>query len=107
MENIINCTPHAVTMCDNEGNIYYTFPKGEIIPRLSVKTVSADPIGEIPTSVTQFGELENLPEKVEGTFLIVSQLVKNAAPERTDLLVPAEVYRDASGNIVGCKSLGR
>lgn len=94
-------------MCDNEGNIYFTFPKGETIPRLSVKTVGAGPIGTIPTSVTQLGDLENLPEKVEGVYLIVSQLVKNAAPERTDLLVPAEVYRDESGNIVGCKSLGR
>lgn len=107
MKNIVNCTPHPITMCDNEGNIYFTFPKGEIIPRLSIRTVANEPIGEIPTSVTQFGYLENLPEKVEGTFLIVSQMVKDAAPDREDLLVPAEVYRDSSGNIVGCKSLGR
>lgn len=33
--------------------------------------------------------------------------VKNACPVRKDLLVPAEVVRDADGNIVGCKSLGR
>ena len=104
---IINCTPHPITMCNAQGEIYFTFPKGEIIPRLSVKTVDASPIGEIPTTITEFGEVENLPEKVEGTFLIVSQLVKSACPNRSDLLVPAEVYRDAEGNIVGCQSLGR
>ena len=42
-----------------------------------------------------------------GVFYIVSQLVKNALPDRTDLLVPAEVVRDGNGNIIGCKSLGR
>jgi len=107
MQTIINCTPHPITMCDAQGDVYFTFPKGEIIPRLSMKTVQREPIGEIPTSQTVFGELENLPEQQEGIFLIVSQLVKNAAPSRSDLLVPAEVYRDSSGNIVGCKSLGR
>jgi hypothetical protein len=40
---------------------------------------------------------------------VVSQLVKNKyAGTVTDelLLVPAEVVRDAQGNILGCKSLG-
>ena len=39
-------------------------------------------------------------------YYIVSQLIKSAFPERNDLLVPAEVVRDSSGNIVGCRSLG-
>jgi hypothetical protein len=44
------------------------------------------------------------PEKM---FFIVSQLIKSALPDRTDLLVPAEVVRNSSGMIIGCRSLGR
>ena len=55
---------------------------------------------------TVFGEPEGLPAYEEGTFYIVSQIVKSALPYRTDLLVPAEMVRDAAGNVVGCKSLG-
>jgi len=40
-------------------------------------------------------------------YYIVSQLVKSALPDRDDLLVPAEVVRDETGRIVGCRSLGR
>ena len=40
------------------------------------------------------------------TFYIVSQLVKSALPNRSDLLVPAEMVRDEKGMIIGCKSLG-
>jgi hypothetical protein len=45
--------------------------------------------------------------RVPSRYYIVSQLVKSALPSRNDLLVPAEVVRDASGNIIGCRSLGR
>lgn len=111
MAKIINCTPHPITMCDAEGKIFHTFPKGEIVPRLSVKTVPAEELIDhginIPTTLTQFGEVENLPDFKAGIFLIVSQLVKSACPNRNDLLVPAEVVRDKDGNIIGCKSLGR
>lgn len=111
MEKILNCTPHPITMCDAEGNVFHTFPKGEIVPRLSVKTVQAERISDngvmIPTTVTVFGAPEGLPEEEPDTFFIVSQLLKAACPDRLDLLVPAEVVRDSQGNIIGCKSLGR
>ena len=111
---ILNLTPHVINVLvgsemvniqprtKKEGDKEVIFPA-----RLSVKTVAAEPIGNIPTSVTVFGEPQDLPNEKEGTFLIVSQLIKNALPNRKDLLVPAEVIRDEKGNIVGCQSLGR
>ena len=72
--------------------------------------MSTEPAGEvmgISVTRTVFGEPVGLPEPEVGTCYIVSQLVKNALPERDDLVVPAEVVRDADGNIIGCKSLGR
>lgn len=104
--NIINMTPHPVTICDNTGNIVRTFPSSGKTIRLSSKTVYTGEIDGIPITKTVFGEPEGLPPYKKGTFYIVSQLVKNGLTERDDLLVPAEVVRDSCGAIIGCKSLG-
>lgn len=105
--SIINMTPHAINIVDAEGKHVMEIPASGNQIRLSVQTVSQEPLGIIPTSSTVFGEPVGLPEYKDGVFYIVSQLVKNALPARSDLLVPAEVVRDEKGNIVGCKSLGR
>jgi hypothetical protein len=105
---IVNKTPHAVHIVDENSQVVRTYEKGDSQIRLAVKIVEDAPLVDgTPTSRTIFGEPEGLPEFQEGTFYIVSQLVKSALPERKDLLVPAEVARDEKGNIVGCKSLGR
>jgi len=107
---IINMTPHPVHIVDSDNNIVCTFPKGDTQIRLEAKTV---PLGiltddkfAVPLTYTEFGEAVGLPEYQPGTFYIVSQIVKSALPNRSDLFVPAEVVRDAAGNIIGCKSLG-
>lgn len=108
MTKIINKTPHGVNIVDQNGQVVRTYEKGDSQIRLAVKTVQDAPLCDgTPTSRTEFGEPEGLPEFQEGVFFIVSQLVKTALPNRSDLLVPAEVVRDEKGNIVGCKSLGR
>ena len=38
---------------------------------------------------------------------IVSQLVFDALPSRTDLLVPADVVRGPDGQVRGCKSFAK
>ena len=109
MTTIINKTPHPVNIVDAAGNVVKTFPmcpKEELV-RLAVKTVLAEELDGVPTSRTEFGEPQGLPEFQEGVYYIVSQLVKSAQANRSDLLVPAEVARDGNGQIIGCKSLGR
>ncbi|MCK9597609.1 MAG: hypothetical protein M0R06_01135 [Sphaerochaeta sp.] len=81
-------------------------PSGQTI-RLEMETEPRRPIDGIPTSVIKFGEPIGLPEQADGVYYIVSQIVKSACPERTDLLVPTDVMRDTNGNIVGCRALGR
>lgn len=106
MAQVLNFTPHPVHICDASGAILKTFPSVGLV-RLKATTISTgDMIEDVPVTTTAFGEPEGLPEAVEGTFLIVSQLVKSALPQRKDLVVPAEVVRDADGNIKGCKSFG-
>lgn len=104
---IVNMTPHPVHIVDEKNNVIKTSPKSETMIRLSQTTESCGSIDGIPTSRTVFGSATNLPEFSDGIFYIVSQLVKSALADRTDLLVPAEVVRDEAGNIIGCKSLGR
>jgi hypothetical protein len=105
MTQIKNFTPHPISICNNAGEVVRVFqPEGLV--RLRAVTVPAGEIDGILVTRTEFGEPEGLPDFKEGTFYIVSQLVKSALPSRSDLLVPAEVVRDENGNIVGCKSLG-
>lgn len=104
---LINKTPHSVVICDTEGHTLRVIePAGQPI-RLKAETVRDGEVDGVPVSRTLFGEPVNLPEPEEGTSYIVSQLVKNACPEREDLLVPAEVLRDEKGVILGCQSLGK
>lgn len=107
--NIINKTPHPIHVLDKEGNEVITLPlcQQEDLIRLGMKVVPAEPIGAVPTSRTEYGEPVGLPEYQDGIYYVVSALVKSALPHRSDLLVPAEVVRDQSGNIIGCRSLGR
>lgn len=120
MTQIINMTPHSVELVewhDNpvSGNPYLVTlasfqASGETI-RLKAETVKVGDIEvhegfSVPTTKTVFSEPVGLPEYTEGTYFIVSQLVKTALPNRKDLLVPAEVVRDKDGKILGCLSFG-
>lgn len=102
---IKNLTPHAITICNNAGEVIRVF-QSEGLVRLKASTVNAGQIDGVPVSNTIFGEPEGLPEYTDGKFYIVSQIVKSALPKRLDLLVPAEIVRDLNGQIIGCKSLG-
>jgi hypothetical protein len=107
MEKLINMTPHAISIVTAEGQIIKTISASGGSVRLKTSTVSTGvEVDGVRLSKTVFGEPEGLPEAVEGTYIIVSQLVKTALPQRLDLLVPAEVVRDPQGNILGCQSLG-
>ena len=106
MAKIVNLTPHAVTICDADGNITRTIPAGPVWARLKASTVPAGEADGIPLSRTVYGQPTGLPDMEPGTFYVVSQLVKAALPDRGDRRVPAEVVRDDAGNIIGCRSLG-
>ena len=58
----------------------------------------------IPVYTVATGNVEGLPEQAGGVLLIVSAMVRCAAPERRDLVSPADFARDEKGNIVGCRS---
>lgn len=54
-----------------------------------------------------YGEITGLPEYVEGVFYVVSAMVRQALPERKDLLSPGQLIRNEEGQPVGCLGLVR
>jgi len=103
-EKLINLCPHKVDIV-LDGETITVAPSG-IIARIQSKEVVVKTIlGCIPVYGTEYGEVENLPEKEENTYYIVSRLVLLNSPERDDLLAPGGQVRDADGNVCGCKGL--
>lgn len=105
MQKIINKVPHAVYILDDDDKIIRVFSKSNGMIRVKETSNDIGFIDGIPICSTIWGDAEELPEVVAGTYYIVSQLVKNALPKRPDLLVPKNVVRDKEGNIMGCRRL--
>lgn len=92
----INLTPHAVVL--NDGTVFP--PSGEVA-RVSTTYTEFDTVG---VASVKFGEPVGLPAPKEDTLFIVSGLLKQACPTRTDLVSPATGHpacrRDAEGRIL-------
>lgn len=107
--NIVNLTPHAFTLCNQQGEIIRTIPPTTPAARVSSTVKTVGEVDGIPVTVTTFGAVEGLPEPQEGTAYIVSLLVQQAVPNRSDVYRPdtgpQSVVRDGAGQIVGVKAL--
>lgn len=108
---IKNLTPHAVNLCDADGNVFATFESTGTIARAKQTDVPSGTITvngiELALVRTEFGSPVDLPETEEGVYLVVSIITANAAKAsgRTtdDLLITSNPVRDADGRIVGCR----
>lgn len=109
--NIVNLTPHSVTIVDDAGKIIRVIEPTKPAARVSSTVSVVGDVDGIPVTVATFGAVEGLPEPQEDTIYIVSLLVQQACPSRNDLLRPdtgpQNVVRDADGNIVGVKALAK
>ncbi len=106
MQKIINLTPHEINIYDeNNRHVMDIKLSGLPIPRCQQKQSIAGFIGDVTITRQYFGVVENLPEREEETFYIVSRMVADALPGRGDLLVPGPLIRDEKGNPYGCKGL--
>ena len=101
MPEVINLTPHAINVVG-----YEEIPASGVVPRVAMQTKVVVFVAGLPVSSTEYGKVEGLPEVINDVAFIVSKMLKDACPDREDLLYPAELIRDKEGNIIGCKSLG-
>ena len=105
IKNIKNKTPHEVVIIHEDGSVIMTIPSDGSI-RLSQSTAKVGVIGDIPITKTSFGGAE-LPPQEEDAIYIVSSLVCQAYPDRSDFYIPDGSVRDKDGRIIGCKSLSQ
>ena len=103
MKNIINLTPHEVTLMDSNNNIIQKFPSSGIV-RLTTTREKVGGINGITVNKTIFGKVEGLPEYKENTYYIVSAIVANALTNRDDLIIPDDTVRNDKGQIIGRRS---
>lgn len=100
-----NYTPHALKFMHG----------GQIIDLPSLGTARCqervtdlgfwDAAEEIPRVRVGYGDVSGLPEPEDGVVYVVSQLVVQALPARSDLAYPHGLHRDATGTITGFSAL--
>lgn len=111
-KQIINCTPHDVSIIDENGDIVVTY-KPEPTPARCRKVhikVDLEGIDNLASGRTKVHRtvtvIDNLPAPKENVFYIVSKYAAVTAINRFDLLVPFGVIKDTNGNKIGCRKLG-
>lgn len=102
---IINLTPHAINYHGKGGWIEQFPPDGRVarVEMREQETFDGAMGVQCKTRPTPKGTI-GLPNPVEGVYLIVSSMVREANPSRLDLLSPTDLVRDEKGAVVGCKS---
>lgn len=116
---IINLTPHPITIVRDEPRSEDGYHVIAQIPGTDFPARCAENwedrghhafiggIEEIPLGAMTYGQVTGLPDPVEGTWYIVSQMVAAAAPDRDDLVFPAQMMRNEVGQIIGCRALAQ
>lgn len=121
---IKNFTPHAVRVLAADGSELAVIPPSGQVARVSVTLAPAGEIDGLPLVRGTYGEVTGLPDSSglpdesstwPAATWIVSRVVaealrgQNLDGGRGDwhprLLVPADLVRDASGAVVGCRAL--
>jgi hypothetical protein len=82
-----------------------SFPASGMIARCAESTTPAGEFAGLPLVHRAYGAVENLPHPAPDTLYIVSALVREAVPWRTDVASPGDMLRDAEGRILGCTNL--
>ncbi len=104
---IVNLTPHEITVYDAAGESVLQVIPSSGVARAAQTREPLDSINGIPVSKTGYGAVEGLPDRRDGVVYIVSVLTAQAAPDRTDLYIVDELVRDDTGRILGCKALAQ
>lgn len=104
-----NLTPHEVCVYKLNGvtpDLDLVIEAGGAVARVSCEYMKVDKTVEgVDMYRTVFGEVTGLPDYEEGVYLLVSAMVREALPLRSDLVSPGQLLRDDNGNVIGCLGL--
>ena len=103
--DIFNLTPHPITI--NDGTKKVTFEPMEVkeLPRVNMVTTGEDEVDGIKIRKIKQSAITHLPEAEAESIYIVSAMVAQAAPHRSDLICPdtEQANRDGKGFIISVK----
>ncbi|MCE7081139.1 hypothetical protein [Streptomyces sp. ST2-7A] len=107
MTEIINLTPHPITVLDHDGSLIREIPPSGQVARLTAERQDAGDLAGIPLGITTYGDNAEMPEPREGVRYVVSLVtaLALAGSDRDDLLVVDQEVRDGTGRIIGCRGL--
>ncbi|WP_244963354.1 hypothetical protein [Actinomyces trachealis] len=119
--NLVNLTPHDVVVDPGDGTPPVRFPASGTVPRLLLSEPSrqaltvADPARPddpdaavaLPLAIgtTWQGIDPPLPDPRPGVLYVTSRVVAEHHPDRTDLVWPDDLVRDADGQVVAARRL--
>ena len=120
--DLVNLTPHDVVL-DLGGGETLRIPAAGVVPRLLLSEGRqehlrvADParpgdgaaVRDVPLAVgaAWLGIDPPLPDPRPGTVYVTSRVVAEHFPERTDLVWPDDLVRDADGQVVAARRLAK
>ncbi|OFO48805.1 hypothetical protein [Corynebacterium sp. HMSC073D01] len=109
---IVNLTPHSITIVGEDNSVLFELPGSQHPARVTEHVLKDAPLYTADTTVPCFSVgyssvVENLPDESPDSVYVVSQLVLQALPNRSDLYFPFPVVRDKNNQIIGCRGLGR
>jgi len=105
---LVNLTPHPIDLETTSGEVITVTSSGqarlgEITEDLGVIEVADAAVRRVRITYAA----ADLPEEESGFTFIVPALVAQRHPERTDLVYPAQLVRDANGQILYARALAR
>ena len=104
-----NLTSHEVCIYKLNGvtsDLDVVIEASDTIARVSCEYIKVDKkVAGIDLYRPVFGEVTGLPEYKEGTYLLVSTMVREALPLRKDLVSPGQLLRNDKGEVIGCLGL--
>lgn len=110
-QRLMNLTPHPITVLDQDDHVLITVAPEPTSARCQEHLqpegfLLVDDQLRVPLARTSYGEVTGLPHEDARTVLIVSAVVAEALPQRTDLVVPVgQVVVDRQ--VLGCRALQR
>lgn len=101
--SFVNLTPHGIHVMDGDGNQLLAVDPSGTLARVDVTRKRKGTIDNVPIYSTTYGQVTGLPAPRDGVFYIVSGMVRDAVPDRDDLVSPGLLVRDDDGRPIGCK----
>jgi len=101
---IINATPHDITFILNGKE---EIIKSTLIIRCESEKTQIDSVNWIPVNKMRIWNPIWLPKEKKWVVYIVSRIVAESSPKRSDLYMVDETVRNSSGAIIWCKALSK